>query len=118
MNEHALQAQVANELALRMPADVLWSAVDHAAKLSGRQAGDRKRRGVKKGQPDLRFVLPPNGQSAEIELKSDKGRQSPEQRAWEAQTVAAGGLYAVCRCMAEVEGTLAAWGVQLKGRAA
>lgn len=118
VSEHALQLAIAAELALRLPPGVVFTAVDHAAKLSPRQAGERKRRGVKRGQADFRFVLPPDGQSGEIELKADDGRRFAEQRAWEQGVRGAGGLYAVCRSMAEVEGTLAGWGVQLRGRAA
>lgn len=117
VSEHALQLQVTRELELRMPRDVPFTAVDHAAKLSARQAGDRKRRGVKRGQADYRFVLPPMGRSAEIELKIPKTYQSPEQKAWAEALTSAGALYAVCRSMAEVEGVLAGWGVKLKGEA-
>lgn len=117
-SEHDLQLAVTRELAIRMPPGVPWSAVDHAAKLSPRQAGQRKLRGVKKGQADYRFVLPPQGRCAELELKLPGTYQSQEQKAWECGVVKAGGLYAVCRSMAEVEGTLKAWGVELRGEAA
>lgn len=116
MSEHALQLQVTSFLTYAMPAEVPWTAVDHAAKLSPRQAGDRKRRGVKRGQADYRFVLPPHGRSAEIELKIKGSYQEPEQKAWEATTTGAGGLYAVCRSLAEVVDQLTAWGVQLRAR--
>jgi hypothetical protein len=109
---------VTNWLRLAVPPSIPWTAVDHAAKLSARQAGDRKRRGVKRGQPDYRFVLPPNGRNAEIELKLPGTYQTPEQKAWERATIEAGGLYLVCRSLAEVEGALTAWGVPLKARAA
>lgn len=115
-SEHELQLAVTEELELRLPKDIPYTAVDHAAKLSQRQGGDRKRRGVKKGQPDYRFILPPHGRTAEIELKIKGTYQSVEQKAWERASLAAGGLYAVCRSMPEVEGTLAGWGVKLKGK--
>jgi hypothetical protein len=111
--EHSLQVEVAAWLACNVPASVPWTAVDHGAgKMTPAAAGQRRRRGVKRGQPDFRFILPPDGQSAEIELKRPKGgRQSPEQKEWEARTVEAGGLYLVCRSIAEVQGALIAWGV-------
>lgn len=118
MSEHALQLDVTKFLHLAMPSSVPWSAVDHAAKLSARQAGDRKRRGVRRGMADYRFVLPPHGQTAEIELKIKGTYQSPDQKAWQSAVVAAGGLYLVCRSIAEVEGALAAWGVPLRVRVA
>ena len=115
-DEHALQLDVTRFLERVMPDEVVWTAVDHAAKLSARQAGDRKRRGVKKGQADYRFVLPPHGRSAEIELKRLKGgSQSKEQKAWESAVISAGGLYFICKSIAEVEGTLRGLGVKLKG---
>lgn len=114
-SEHALQLDVTRFLERALPADVPWTAVDHAAKLSQRQAGERKRRGVRRGQADYRGLLPPSGRSWEIELKRAKGAyQSPEQKAWEAGVTAAGGLYAVCRSIPEVAGTLTGWGVRLK----
>lgn len=117
-SEHDLQLAVTRELTLRLPPSIAWSAVDHAAKLSLSQAAMRKARGVKRGQSDYRFVLPPDGRCGEIELKLPGTYQSPEQKAWAVAVTGAGGLYAVCRSMAEVEGTLAGWGVQLRGRAA
>ena len=118
MSEHQLQLAVTAYLAVAVPPGVAWSAVDHAAKLSPRQAGQRKARGVKRGQADYRFVLPPHGRSAEIELKIPGGYQSPEQRAWEAAVRDAGGLYMVCRSIPEVEGALRGWGVAVRARAA
>lgn len=117
MTEHDLQVQITRELLLRLPHDVVFTAIDHAAKLSLRQAAMRKARGVKRGLADYRFVLPPHGRTGEIELKLPGTYQSPEQKAWQASVTGAGGLYAVCRSMAEVEGTLAGWGVELRGRA-
>lgn len=114
--EHDLQLAVTRFLTVAC--QIHWTAVDHAAKLSKSQAGQRKARGVKRGQPDYRFILPPHGQSAEIELKVKGTYQSPEQKDWQAAVVAAGGLYAICRTAAEVEATLRAWGVPLKARLA
>lgn len=110
VSEHALQLSVTQYLRLALPADVVWTAVDHAARISPRQGRARKDRGVKKGQPDYRFILPPHGRSAEIELKREGAYQEPEQKAWQAATEAAGGLYAVCRSVDDVTQTLAEWG--------
>ena len=109
--EHAVQLAVTKYLGLVLPRDVVWTAVDHAARISPRQGKARKDRGVKKGQPDYRFILPPNGRSAEIELKREGSYQEPEQKAWQRATEAAGGLYAVCRSVDDVGETLSEWGV-------
>lgn len=111
--EHDLQLEVTRWLIAHLGPNVAWSAVDHAAKLSRSQAAARKARGVRRGLADYRFVLPPDGRSAEIELKRPvaASRQTAEQRDWQARVTAAGGLYAICRSIPEVEGTLRAWGL-------
>ncbi|MBP7704169.1 MAG: VRR-NUC domain-containing protein [Caulobacter sp.] len=110
--EHDLQMTVTQFLTLALPKGVVWTAVDHGAgKISKVAGGQRKARGVKAGQADYRFVLPPDGRSAEIELKAPGGYQSALQKDWEARVLAAGGLYLVCRSLAEVQGALTAWGV-------
>lgn len=114
MNEHQLQLAVAAFLKVAMPAGWPWTAVDHAAVLTPRQGAQRKARGVKRGQADFRFVLRPDGRSAEIELKVKGGYQSPEQREWDGAITEAGGLYLLCRSVAEVEGALRGWGVPLR----
>ena len=112
-----MQLAVTGFLTVALPRDVAWSAVDHAAKLGARQGAMRKARGVKRGQADYRFVLPPEGRSAEVELKIPGSYQSPEQKTWEAAVTDAGGLYMVCRSVAEVEGALRGWGVKLRATA-
>lgn len=97
-----------------MPAHVLWTALDHAAKLSRRQGGERKARGVVRGIPDYLFVLPPEGQAAFIELKSATGRLTPEQRVWREYLLRSGAHHAVCRSLDDVCEALASWGVGLK----
>ena len=109
--EHALQVQVRQWLEWAILPPTVWTAVDHAAKLSKRQGGERKARGVKMGQADFRFVLGPTGRSAEIELKVGTNTQSREQESWQAAVQAAGGLYAVCYSLEEVQAVIAAWRV-------
>ena len=116
--EHDLQVIVTRFLTIAMPPEIVWTAVDHGAgKMSARSAGQRKARGVKRGQADYRFVLPPHGRSAEIELKVKGTYQSTAQEAWEAGIEASGGLYRVCRSLGEVELALLDWGVRLRATA-
>ena len=117
LSEHSLQLAVTQMLAVILPPSLPWTAVDHAAKLSARQAGDRKRRGVRRGQADYRFVLA-GGRSGEIELKTKGTYQTPDQRAWQASVEAAGGYYAVCRSCEEVLTTLQGWGIECRARIA
>lgn len=112
-SEHSLQLEVTRWLITNLGANVAWSAIDHAAKLSERQGGERKRRGVKPGLGDYMFVIPPNGQHAEIEMKrpTKASKQSFLQTGWETKITASGALYVVCRSLPEVIGTLKAWGL-------
>ena len=53
------------------------------------------------GQADITGILP-NGRRIEVELKSDFGRLSPEQRAFGARISESGGLYIAARTLDEV----------------
>ncbi len=48
------------------------------------------------GQPDIMAILP-GGRFLGIEVKTGSGRQSPEQRNWQARALAQGALYIVVR---------------------
>lgn len=118
--EHDLQVQVAAFLDVALAGVALWSSIDHGAgKMTGRVAGRRKARGVKPGWPDVQIVFG-GGAGVRvllgIELKAGRGRPSPEQvevcAAWESQ----GGLYRVCRSLAEVDAAIAAAGIPLRYR--
>lgn len=114
--EHGLQLECTRWLGAHLGPNVAWSAIDHAAKLTKRQGAERKRRGVKTGLGDYVFVIPPNGQHGEIELKRptrqpSRSRQSQAQLDWEAAITASGALYVVCRSLPEVIGTLKVWGL-------
>lgn len=52
------------------------------------------------GAPDLRVTA--RGRSIAVEVKSATGRQSPEQRRWQAAFEAAGGIYVLARDVATV----------------
>jgi len=47
------------------------------------------------GMADVGAII--QGQSYEIEVKSDKGKQSPEQRNWQRAVERAGGIYILAR---------------------
>lgn len=74
----------------------LWRANCGAAKIKGRVV----RFGVP-GQADLTGILP-NGVRLEVETKSTNGRQSPEQRAYQAMIEKFGGVYVLARCVDDV----------------
>ena len=62
-------------------------------------------RNNKPGMPDIVACLP-GGRFLGLELKSEKGRQSPEQKQAQASIEALGGLYALLRTPEEFEGLL------------
>jgi hypothetical protein len=79
MSEHALQVAVVHMLQVVLdPERTWWSAIDHAAKLSKRYGGERKRRGVKAGLPDF-ILMWMDDNLIGIELKTAKGTVSPAQ---------------------------------------
>lgn len=116
MNEHALQKQVADHLAHVLDDRVTyWTALDHAGKLSPRQAGDRKRRGVKRGIPDIEVIWR-NAHGFPcllfIELKRpDGGGLTPEQKEFRGTMAALRVPYSVCRSIEEVDAALNLAGV-------
>lgn len=59
-----------------------------------------KAEGVVAGVADLILLVPSKGYHALcIEMKTEKGRQSPEQKAWQKKAEAHGYKYAVCRSL-------------------
>lgn len=74
--------------------------------------GERlKRMGLRPGAGDLVFLLPPTGRAAYLELKNGKdGRQSAEQKQFELDVIAVGGLYALARTLDEAVTILKQWG--------
>lgn len=53
------------------------------------------------GQADILGLAGPNGRLIAIELKTETGRQSKEQKAFQAQIETAGGLYILARSLGE-----------------
>lgn len=106
-SEHALHMAVAEWLGYQP--HIVWWTVDQTA-LHGRHGATLKRKGVKPGVADLHFVLP-DGRLACIELKAEKGRQTPSQIDFQERIKNSGAFYAVCRSLEEVQGTLKGWGV-------
>lgn len=105
MSETALQIVVAAYLDFALPPGATWTSIDAGGvKLSAAQASLRQRRGIKPGWPDV-LVLH-GGRLFGLELKTARGRLSDAQKAARADIEAAGGVYAVCRSVADVEEAL------------
>ena len=54
------------------------------------------------GAPDVLAIVP-GGRLLAVECKSARGRQRPEQRAWQLRCEAVGGVYVVARSVEDVE---------------
>lgn len=59
------------------------------------------------GCSDIVGVLPPTGRMLCVEVKSDRGRQTPEQKLFEQRVSDAGGLYVLARTLDDVLGAIA-----------
>lgn len=101
--------------------DVVWHHSQNETPYGKSNAASYKGRdtGALKGFPDwILFWRDPTdtGKVGFIELKAPGKYPGPEQR-WFLETMRQHGhMRAVCRSLEEVEGTLAAWGVPMKGR--
>lgn len=115
MSELGLQKFTANLLALQAAPNVIWFHPPNGEYRSGRTGARLKAMGVRPGVADIVIVLP-NGRAAFLELKTEKGTLSKEQRAFREQCEANGAPYAVARSPEEVKAVLTVWGA-LKSRA-
>lgn len=108
--EDAVQAAVVEHLRFRHSPGVVWHSTPNERKANEREGARLKRMGLRPGAPDLVVILPPHGRYAGLELKSAQGRQSPNQKGFEAEAVDAGALYAVAHGVDEALKILAEWG--------
>lgn len=125
-SEHQIQCAVARylDLALDGIPDCTWWAVPNGGTFasridsSGRRvsvaAAKAKREGLKPGVSDIMVLWA--GRLICIELKTLKGRQSEEQKAWADTVTLAGAAYYVARSVEEVEEFLDTCGVPLRAR--
>lgn len=111
--ERALQEAVASFLDRALPPDAFWTSIDSAGR-GARDGAKMKRRGVKRGLPDVMLLA--SGLTLWIELKSAKGRLSKPQEQFHCLARNYGHEVAVCRSVAEVENVLRYLGVQLWAR--
>lgn len=106
--EQALQQQAVAFIDRAYPAALYFHVPNSSGNRGAVLGGILKSMGVKAGVPDLVFILP-HGVAAFIELKASAGRLTPAQQAFRDRAQALGCLWAECRSLPEVEGTLAAW---------
>lgn len=107
--EAALQAYVVDALRFfGVPGLIYYHPVNEGRRAI-RTGAFLKRLGMVAGVADLALVLP-GGKAAFLELKTIKGRTSPEQRAFRDRCEAAGVPYAIARSPEEATSILRNWG--------
>ena len=93
--EYRLQCLIADILRLQGHEELYWTAIPNGEHRSPRTGARLKRSGVRRGAPDILMIW--HGKVIGLELKTETGRQSPEQRDTERDWTAAGGLYFVAK---------------------
>lgn len=100
-DEHLLQCACVQWFAYQWPQyDGLLFAVPNGGARSKATAGKLKAEGVTAGVADLLLLIPSQGfHGLAIEMKTEDGRQSPAQKAWQAKVEAMGYKYVVVRSL-------------------
>ncbi len=108
MKERDLHGYTADLLRLMARPGVLWLHIANEGARSPRTGAYLKRMGMRPGAAD--FLIVRYGHAYFLELKTGKGRLSPAQLVFRADTSDAGCPYSVCRSPEEVRETLDGWG--------
>lgn len=115
--EAKLQISVKQYLNWCLPEEIEWTANNAGVTLGAtkeqrmRNGSRSKAMGVRKGWPDLQFLLP-GGKVVFIELKAGASL-SPEQRDFR-DKAQPHGIWSLCRTVEEVETALRGWGVAMR----
>lgn len=121
--EQALQIAVAHFLRLALKDPIVWSAIGHGG--GGKIRGALlKAMGLRPGLPDI-VIIAPGYQHAfsrsplvvGLELKSETGRQSTNQKLIQERWQFCGAHYFIARSVDEVEGFLRGVGIPLHATA-
>lgn len=104
--EGLIQQRIVAMLRAYLPDEVWWTASLSGVPLSPAAAKRAKAHGMQKGAPDLSFVFP-DGVTKYIEVKSQTGILTPEQRAL--QVTLGTHRFAVARSWEDAKEILTAW---------
>ena len=114
MTEESLHRSVAAYLMACLPPTVIWSTIPLGG--GGRVRGAKlKAMGALKGLPDILILHPDTGRAYFVELKSPKGRVSPEQLQLHRRLFASHVDTCIARSISDVENFLIAAGFPMRG---
>lgn len=108
--EHKIQIALMDYLAIAGRRDLHWFAIPNGEKRHIGVASRLKAEGVRRGTPDLCFMLDA-GRVAWLEMKAPKGTLSPEQKAFRDRAQSLDHLWAMARSVDEAIPHLTKWGV-------
>ena len=108
-NEHKLQVMVVEYIKVAGKPHVRAIAITNEGRRSYNVGMRMKRQGLIAGAADLLIALP-GGRCAWLEMKTLKGRQSAEQKEFQAWCLAIGHPYAVARSFDDATKILRLWG--------
>lgn len=111
--EDGLQKSVAMFLRVALPDNIIWWHTPNGGSRNMREAVKLKAMGTRAGVPDIALVFP-GGNAAFIELKTSKGRLSPEQKKFRDQCHENQILWELARSLLDVQSILIKWGINLK----
>lgn len=138
--EHAIQVAIADFLRVALPETAIFFAVPNGAHLHASKRGGvnlaairMKREGMTPGVADLividgvfdlggritpgspnNLIMPAASRVIGLEVKSAKGKPSPDQKAWAQKAQKAGARYHVVRSIEDAARALASEGVRLR----
>lgn len=112
--EHSLQVVVADYLEVALKGVCPWTSIDAGAgRMTKAAAGLRKRRGVKRGWPDVQVIW--RGRYCGIELKRDRyAKLSADQEEVRDWIIASGGKVGVAHSVEEVCTLLTDWRIPVR----
>jgi hypothetical protein len=110
ISEHTLQSLILRHLAYYARRDVYWFAIPNAGRRTGRAGARLRQEGMRRGVADLCFMLPA-GKCAWLEMKTENGRLSDEQKGFQARCLRLGHPYAIAKTIDEAIATLKSWDV-------
>lgn len=111
--EHSIQVEIVRYLERALPPEVIYTASSAGVRMSMVTAMKAKTAGQRRGWPDLQLLYP-DGVTRYIEVKTEAGKLSPEQRFFfdAVNNTKKGVIATVCRSAEDAQETLLMWAEQ------